>query len=143
MSAIGRNYCTHPMVNPIVALYRQDMNKVNTKKQFQQAAYIHGKFNTDRQSFDAINPPADDSIASVPDLAAADCKHAIDHAHGTCQAWRGTEVTHRSRTVRKWYDLIIAHKQELARTMTMESGKPLSESLAEVDYGASFVEWYA
>lgn len=143
MSAIGRNYCTHSMVNPMVALYRQDMKKVNTKKQFQQAAYINGKFITDRKTFDVINPATGDSIASVPDLTAADCKKAIDHAHQAWQAWRGTEVTQRSRTVRKWYDLIIAHKQELARTMTMESGKPLSESLAEVDYGASFVEWYA
>src|SRR5690606_13447597 len=57
--------------------------------------------------------------------------------------WRDTEATKRSHTVRKWYDLIMANKQDIARIMTLESGKPLAESLTEVDYGASFVEWFA
>ncbi len=106
-------------------------------------AYLNGKFIARRKTFDVVNPATGETIASVPDLTVADCKKAIDHAHGAWPAWRDTDATQRSRTVRKWYDLIIAHKQELARTMTMESGKPLSESLAEVDYGASFVEWFA
>lgn len=98
---------------------------------------------TGRKKFDVINPATGEVIASAPDLTVADCKKAIDHAYEAWETWKNTEVTQRSRTVRKWYELIMAHKQALARTMTMESGKPLSESLAEVDYGASFVEWFA
>ena len=106
-------------------------------------AYLNGKFVKGRKTFDVINPATGNTIASVPDLTVTDCKKAINYAHNAWPAWRNTDVTQRSHIVRKWYDLIIAHKQQLARTMTMESGKPLSESLAEVDYGASFVEWFA
>lgn len=106
-------------------------------------AYINGKFISGRKRFEVVNPATGETIAQVPDLSAVDCKKAIDCAHDAWPGWRDTEVTQRSRAVRKWYDLIIAHKQQLARAMTMESGKPLTESLAEVDYGASFVEWFA
>lgn len=106
-------------------------------------AYINGKFISGRKKFDVVNPATGETIAMVPDLSIADCKKTIDYAHDAWPAWRDTEVAQRSRIVRKWYDLMIVHKQQLARTMTMESGKPLTESLAEVDYGASFVEWFA
>lgn len=108
-----------------------------------QKAYINGKFIAGRKKFDVVDPATGDTIASAPDLTVADCRNAIGHAHEAWAAWKHIDATQRSRTVRKWYELIIAHKQELARTMTLESGKPLSESLAEVNYGASFVEWFA
>src|SRR5690606_3713740 len=107
------------------------------------SAYINGKFIAGRKTFDVVNPATGDTIASVPDLTVADCKKAIDYAHDAWASWRETDTTQRSRTVRKWYDLIVTRKQELAHTMSLESGKPLSDSLAEVDYGASFVEWFA
>jgi len=106
-------------------------------------AYLNGKFVKGRNTFDVVNPATGDIIATVPDLTVADCKKAIDHAHRAWPAWRDTEVNTRSAAVRTWYELIVANKQQLARIMTMESGKPLAESLAEVDYGASFVEWFA
>src|SRR5690606_11706985 len=112
-------------------------------KTFTDKAYLNGKFIAGRKTFEVVNPATGDTIASVPDLTVADCKKAIDHAYEAWETWKNTEVTQRSRTVRKWHELIMAHQQELARTMTLESGKPLSESLAEVDYGASFVEWVA
>src|SRR5690606_29102547 len=82
-------------------------------------------------------------IASVPDLNASDCRKAINYAHKAWPEWRDTDAHTRSNTVRKWYDLIVANKQNIARIMTQESGKPLAESLVEVDYGASFVAWFA
>ncbi|MEC3879538.1 NAD-dependent succinate-semialdehyde dehydrogenase [Parapedobacter sp. 10938] len=106
-------------------------------------AYINGKFFAGRKKFDVINPATGDTIAVVPDLTRADCKKAIDYAHEAWADWRNTDATQRSRMVRKWYELIVAHREVLARTMTMESGKPLRESFAEVDYGSSFVEWFA
>ena len=108
-----------------------------------QQAYLNGKFIKGRKTFDVVNPATGDSIAAVADLTVADCKKAINHAYEAWAAWRDTEAAKRSNTVRKWYDLIKASKQDFARIMTMESGKPLAESLAEVDYGASFVEWFA
>ncbi|MGK6349759.1 NAD-dependent succinate-semialdehyde dehydrogenase [Parapedobacter sp. DT-150] len=112
-------------------------------KLYNQSAYLNGKFITGRKTFDVVNPATGEAIASVPDLGIADCRKAIDHAHAAWPAWRDTIATDRSDIVRKWYDLIMANREELARIMTMESGKPLAESLTEVDYGASFVEWFA
>ncbi|HWK99013.1 MAG TPA: aldehyde dehydrogenase family protein, partial [Parapedobacter sp.] len=114
-----------------------------TPKWLPAEAYINGKFITGRKKFSIINPATGNAIASVPDLTVADCRNAIDRAHEAWPGWRDAGATQRSITVRKWYNLIIAHKEELARIMTMESGKPLSESLVEVTYGASFVEWFA
>lgn len=106
-------------------------------------AYLNGKFIKGRKSFDVVNPATGEVITAVPDLTVADCRKAIDHAHAAWAAWRDTDTTTRSATVRRWYGLLVANKEELARIMTMESGKPLAESLTEVDYGASFVEWFA
>src|SRR5690606_9560322 len=114
-----------------------------SKKTSIQKAYLNGKFIAGRKKLDVVNPATGETIASVPDLTVADCKKAIDHAYKAWETWKNTDVTQRSRIVRKWYELIRAHKDGLARTMTTESGKPLSESLSEVDYGASFVEWFA
>jgi len=106
-------------------------------------AYVNGKFIKARNSFEVTNPATGELITSIPDLGLKDCKKAIDDAHIAWLSWRDTNVTMRSGIVRKWYNLIIENKQELAHIMTQESGKPLAESLTEVDYGASFVEWFA
>lgn len=109
----------------------------------QTMAYLNGKFTKGKKAFEVINPATGETIASVPDLNISDCRKAIGYAHAAWPIWRDTDITTRSRTVRKWYELILANKQEIARIMTQESGKPLAESLTEVEYGASFVEWFA
>ncbi|WP_257658302.1 NAD-dependent succinate-semialdehyde dehydrogenase [Parapedobacter lycopersici] len=106
-------------------------------------AYINGKFLRGKKQFDVINPADGSTIGSVPDLDATACKKAIDQAYDAWPAWRDTPVAARSAVVYQWYVLITQHKEALARIMTLESGKPLAESLTEVDYGASFVEWFA
>lgn len=112
-------------------------------QKIQTLTYVNGKFTNGRKTFDVVNPATGEIIASVPDLNASDCRKAINHAHKAWPAWRDTDAHTRSNTVRKWYDLIVANKQNIARIMTQESGKPLTESLAEVAYGASFVAWFA
>lgn len=121
----------------------QEISHYMRKHLLNEQAYLNGKFIKGRKAFDVINPATGETIASVPNLSVADCRAAINHAYDAWPAWRDAESTMRSNTVRKWYDLIMANKDELARIMTMESGKPLAESLTEVDYGASFVEWFA
>src|SRR5690606_28766891 len=107
------------------------------------SAYINGKFVKGKTRFDVVNPADGTVVGSVPDLSAEDCSKAIDHAHQAWPAWRDTPAASRGALVRKWFILIRDHKDELARIMTLESGKPLAESRTEVDYGASFVEWFA
>ncbi|WP_343320494.1 NAD-dependent succinate-semialdehyde dehydrogenase [Sphingobacterium multivorum] len=107
------------------------------------SAYINGKFIKSKHTFDVINPATGKVIASLPDLKVADCTKAIDAANNAWESWKNTSVLERCNITRKWYDLIQQHKDDLAEIMTLESGKPLSESKVEVDYGSSFVEWFS
>ncbi len=106
-------------------------------------AYINGKFVTSKQTFDVINPATGKTIAALPDLNISDCTKAIQAAHSAWESWKNSTATERSVIVRNWYNLIQQHKESLAEIMTLESGKPLAESRVEVDYGSSFVEWFA
>lgn len=94
-------------------------------------------------TFAVVNPATGAVIASVADMGPADTRVAIDAAHKAWPAYRDLTAKERSALLRNWFTLILEHKEELARLMTMECGKVLSESRGEVDYGASFIEWFA
>ncbi len=89
------------------------------------------------------NPATGELIAKVTDMTCEDVRKAVDAANDAWPAYRDLPAKERSSLLKQWYALIIAHKDELARLMTMECGKVLQESLGEVVYGASFVEWFA
>lgn len=114
-----------------------------SKKILTDKAYINGKQVKGKTTFDVINPATGETIAKVANLTAADCKKAISAAHDAWPEWRDRPVSERSNLINKWYQLIMESKAELAKIMTQESGKPLAESMTEVDYGASFVQWFA
>jgi succinate-semialdehyde dehydrogenase/glutarate-semialdehyde dehydrogenase len=76
-------------------------------------------------------------------MSREDVRLAIDAADTAWPAYRDLLAKERSALLRSWFNLILAHREELARIMTMESGKVISESLGEVAYGASFIEWFA
>jgi succinate-semialdehyde dehydrogenase/glutarate-semialdehyde dehydrogenase len=90
-----------------------------------------------------VNPATGETIASVPDLGAAEARAAIDAAKAAFEPWRTMLAKERSTLLRRWYDLIMAHREDLALLMTSEEGKPLAEARAEVDYGGAFVEFFA
>jgi succinate-semialdehyde dehydrogenase/glutarate-semialdehyde dehydrogenase len=89
------------------------------------------------------NPANDEFIARVPNLGAAETRLAIEAAARALPAWSGMLAKERSAILRRWYELQIENKEDLALLMTSEQGKPLSEARGEVDYGASFVEFFA
>ncbi|RPD49181.1 NAD-dependent succinate-semialdehyde dehydrogenase [Paracnuella aquatica] len=95
------------------------------------------------KTFSVNNPATGEVIGDVPDMDAADVAKAIDAADAAWAQYRGWTAKQRAALLRKWFDLMIAHKAELARIMTLESGKVIKESLGEVEYGASFIEWFA
>ena len=107
------------------------------------AAFINGEPITGRKTFDVINPATGEAIISVTDLTAKDIEQAIDSAEEAWISWKATSIAERSTVLKKWYDLLIKHTEEIAEIITMESGKPLEESRIEVNYGASFVSWFA
>jgi succinate-semialdehyde dehydrogenase/glutarate-semialdehyde dehydrogenase len=82
-------------------------------------------------------------VAHVPALGAAEAGHAIVAAHEAFKPWSKLLARERSQVLRRWYDLIMEHADELALLLTTEQGKPLAEAKGEILYGASFVELYA
>ena len=76
-------------------------------------------------------------------MGIADTKLAIESASKAQKSWAAKTGKERSQILRKWYDLIIENKDDLAKILTAEMGKPLAEALGEITYGASFVEWFA
>ena len=92
--------------------------------------------------FAVHNPATQQPIAWVAEMGAAQTDAAIAAANAALPGWRGRTAYERSRILRKWLDLLQAHKDDLARIMTAENGKPLAEAYGEVQYAASFVEWY-
>ena len=107
--------------------------------------YIDGKWvDADAGgSFAVTNPATGEKIVEVTDMGAAETRRAIDAAQRALPAWRAKPAKERAAVLRKWYDLILAHADDLALLMTTEQGKPLAEARGEVVYGASFVEWFA
>ncbi len=93
--------------------------------------------------FDVVNPATGERLAEVPDCGAAETRRAIAAAEAAWPAWRSRTGKERSAMLRRWFDLILVHQDDLALLMTLEQGKPLAEAKSEVVYGASFVEWFA
>jgi succinate-semialdehyde dehydrogenase/glutarate-semialdehyde dehydrogenase len=78
----------------------------------------------------------------VPKLGAAETRDAIDAANRALPGWRQKTAKERATVLRRWYDLMLANQEDLARLMTTEQGKPLVESKGEVVYAAGFLEWF-
>ena len=89
------------------------------------------------------DPASHETVASVPDMAAGETRRAVTAAHEALAAWRARTAKDRSQVLRRWFDLINVHKTDLARILTTEQGKPLSEAMGEIDYAAGFIEWFA
>lgn len=118
---------------------------MNENKLVQSKAYVNGHWveAASAKTFEVTNPATGDIISKVPDMDREDVRNAIDAADQAWPAYRDLTAKERSSLLRKWYELIIEHKDELAGIMTLESGKVITESLGEVNYGASFIEWFA
>jgi succinate-semialdehyde dehydrogenase/glutarate-semialdehyde dehydrogenase len=104
---------------------------------------IGGQWVKGAARFDVHDPATGAKLADVANLGPADAERAIAAADQAWPAWRGKTAKERSIVLRKWFELLMAHQEDLARLMTAENGKPLTESRGEVAYGASFVEWFA
>ncbi len=106
-------------------------------------ALINGQWVAGSQRFEVTDPATGGHLASVANLGAAEAEAAIAAANAAWGPWKTKTAKERSTILRKWFDLLIANTEDLARLMTAENGKPIAESRGEVAYGASFVEWFA
>ena len=89
------------------------------------------------------NPVNGVELAKVPALSTAEATQAIEAAERAFPAWAKLTAKQRSNILRKWFDLIIANREDLALILTSEQGKPLAEALGEVDIGGAYVEFFA
>src|SRR5437016_6576960 len=114
-------------------------------KLFREQCYVDGQWvgADSRKTLAVIDPATGQALGTVPDLGGAETKRAIEAAERALPAWRAKTAKERAVILRKWFDLMMANQDDLARLMTAEQGKPLAESRGEIAYGASFIEWFA
>ncbi|TWI54945.1 succinate-semialdehyde dehydrogenase/glutarate-semialdehyde dehydrogenase [Pseudomonas duriflava] len=112
---------------------------------FRQQAYIDGAWvDADNgQTIKVDNPATGETLGTVPKMGRAETKRAIEAADRALPAWRALTAKERSQKLRRWYELMIEHQDDLGRLMTLEQGKPLAEAKGEIVYAASFIEWFA
>ncbi|CAG7904998.1 hypothetical protein BRARA_G03666 [Brassica rapa] len=97
----------------------------------------------DKTTIKVNNPATGEIVADVACMGVKETNDAIASSYEAFQSWSRRTAGERSRVLRRWFDLLVAHKEELGQLITLEQGKPLKEAIGEVAYGASFIEYYA
>ncbi len=90
-----------------------------------------------------VDPATGQQFATVPAMGEGEAQRALGAADAAWPAWRARTAKDRAAVLRRWFELMLAHRNDLALIMTREQGKPLAEARAEIDYAASFLEWFA
>ena len=113
-------------------------------KLFRQSCYIDGAWTdaTSGATVNVDNPATGDVVGTVPKMGTAETRTAIEAAQQAFLSWRKKTGKERAAVLRRWYELMVQHQDDLARLMTIEQGKPLAESRGEVLYAAAFLEWF-
>jgi len=120
-----------------MAINLRDPNLLRT------ASYVAGAWSERASGVLAVtNPATGEVVAEVSTVDRAATEDAISHAHEAMMAWRDVPAKQRAQVLRRWFDLMMAHQEDLAVIMTTEQGKTLAESRGEVAYGAAFMEWF-
>ena len=143
---MGWNVQSYKNLDETSAMQKTDIRKLlKDPSLFKEEAFINGQWikALSGQTFAVNNPATNEIIAEVANLHSVDAQAAIDAAAQALPEWRNKTGKERAIIMRKWFDLIIQHTADLAILMTLEQGKPLTESVGEIAYGASFIEWFA
>ncbi|HLR00495.1 MAG TPA: NAD-dependent succinate-semialdehyde dehydrogenase [Sphingobacterium sp.] len=105
-------------------------------------SYINGEWVEREETFDVFNPYTEERIVSLADASEEQWEEAVQAAHNAFEPWKRLTAKERSSILLKWYDLLQENKEKIAGLMSLESGKVIGECLSEVDYGASFIQWF-
>lgn len=121
------------------------MQGLSRKDLFRQQAYVAGQWlDADNSETLEVNNPANGELLGVvPKMGRRETRRAIEAAERAQKLWRAKSAKERAIILRKWFDLVMLHQDDLARIMTLEQGKPLAEAKGEIVYGAAYLEWYA
>lgn len=112
---------------------------------FRQQCYVGGEWvDADSgETFDVIDPASGQTVGTVPSFGVAETRRAVEAANAAYPAWRALTGKERASVLRRWYELMLEHQEDLAIIMTAEQGKPMAESRGEILFGSSFIEWFA
>ena len=110
-----------------------------------QQCYIDGMWldADDGRRLAVTNPATGKPLGTVPNMGTNETRRAIAAAERAWPAWRAKPAKERAAVLRRWFDLMLTHQEDLARLLTAEQGKPLAEARGEIAYGAAFIEWFA
>ena len=118
--------------------------KLQDPELLREAALIGGEWiAANGQGIAVTNPSTGAVIGHVPRLGQTETARAIASAATAQKDWAARPAKERADILRRWFDLMLIHKQDLGRILTAEQGKPLTEAVGEITYGASFIEWFA
>ncbi|RBP79127.1 NAD-dependent succinate-semialdehyde dehydrogenase [Marinomonas rhizomae] len=119
--------------------------KLNDPSLLKQAGFINGQWVNakDGKTFEVFNPAVGEVIANVADLGTKETLQAIEAAQVAFDDWKVVPAKQRSSLLRRWFELVLDHQEDLAVIMTFEQGKVIAESRGEIAYGASYIEWFA
>ncbi|AIU74200.1 succinate-semialdehyde dehydrogenase [Hafnia alvei FB1] len=119
--------------------------QLNDSTLFRQQAFIQGKWcdAESKKTIEVTNPANAQLLGTVPKMGANETRAAIEAANQALPAWRALTAKERATILRRWFDLMMANQDDLAKLMTLEQGKPLAEAKGEIAYAASFIEWFA
>ena len=118
---------------------------LNDEKLFRELCYIDGEWigAGSNETIDVTNPATGEVLGTIPKMGAEETRRAIEAAQAAYPAWRAKTAKERASILRRWHDLMMENQDDLARLMTAEQGKPPAESVGEIGYAASFIEWFA
>lgn len=119
--------------------------ELQDKTLFRQQAYINGEWvgAASSATFEVTNPATGEVLGTVPEMGVAETRQAIEAANAAWAGWRAKAVKERAFILRNWFQLMLDNQADLAKIMTLEQGKSLTEAAGEVAYAASFLEWFA
>ncbi len=121
------------------------MEQLQRKDLFRQQCFVNGQWQDadSGQTLQVQNPATGQTLGHVPRMGADETRRAIESARQAWAGWRAKTAQQRSVILRRWFELMMAHQDDLATLMTLEQGKPLAEAKGEIAYAASYFEWYA
>ena len=132
-------------MNHILQILVLTIMKLKNKALLKNKAYINGQWISanNKTTFSVENPYDQSSLTEVADIEKQQISEAINYASEAMLSWKAKSATERSVILKKWYQLQIDNADDLALILSLEQGKPLTEAKAEINYGASYVEWFA
>ena len=121
------------------------ISRVKDQKLFRQQCYIDGNWVDADQggTINVDNPATQQLLGTVPKMGRAETEKAIAAAEVAFEGWRNRTATERGDILYRWYELMMAHQEDLGCLLTLEQGKPLPEAKGEIAYAASFIKWFA